>query len=73
MSTVAEVESALRQMPVPDARAVADWLQEYLDQQWDEQIDADIAAGRLDTPWHKAQADIAAGKVKPLDEVINDQ
>ena len=73
MSTVAEVESALRQMPVPDARAVADWLREYLDQQWDEQIDADIAAGRLDKLWHKAQTDIAAGKVKPLDEVINDQ
>lgn len=73
MSTVAEVENALREMPVPDARAVATWLQDYLDEEWDKQIDADIAAGRLATLWQKAQADIAAGQVKPLDEVINDQ
>ena len=73
MSTVAEVEIALRKMPVPDARVVADWLQQYLDEQWDKEIDADIAAGRLDKLWQKAQADIAAGRVKPLDEVINDQ
>ena len=48
MSTVAEVENALRGMPLPDARSVAAWLQEYLDAQWDRQIDGDIAAGRLD-------------------------
>jgi len=30
MSTVAEVESALRKMPVQDARAIALWLQNYL-------------------------------------------
>ena len=73
MSTVVEVENALRGMPVPDARSVAAWLQEYLDDQWDKQIDADIVAGRLDKHWHKAQADIAAGRVKPLDEVINNR
>ena len=73
MSTVAEVENALRKMPVPDARTVADWLQHYLDEQWDKQMDADIAAGRLDKLWKKAQADIAAGRVKPLDEVINNE
>lgn len=73
MSTIAEVEQALRGMPVPDARAVANWLQEYLDEQWDQQLDADIAAGRLDALWQRAQADIATGRVKPLDEVINDQ
>ena len=73
MSTVAEIESALSQLPVKDARAVADWLQEYLDAKWDKQMDEDIAAGRLDPLWEKAKADIAAGRVKPLDEVLNDE
>ncbi|GDY22051.1 hypothetical protein LBMAG56_33980 [Verrucomicrobiota bacterium] len=71
MTTVAEVENALRQMPVPDARAVAIWLQEYLDQEWDQQIDADISAGRLDRLADQALADYSAGKVRPLDEILD--
>jgi len=38
---------------VQDARAVADWLQDYLDEQWDKQIEADAANGRLDRLWQK--------------------
>jgi hypothetical protein len=73
VSTIAEIESALSQLPVKDARLVADWLQEYLDAKWDKQMDEDIAAGRLDPLWEKAKADVAAGKVKSLDEVLNDE
>ena len=73
MSTVAEIENALEALPIEDARRVAGWLQQYLDAKWDKQMDKDIAAGRMDKLWEKAQADIAAGRVKPLDEVINDQ
>ena len=36
-------------------RREADWLQEYLDAKWDKELDEDIAAGR----------------VKSLDEVLN--
>ena len=73
MSTVAEIETALQKLPVDDAWKVADWLQEYLDVKWDRQIDADSADGKLDPLWEKAKADIAAGRVKPLDEVLNDE
>ncbi len=31
MSTVVEIESALKQLPLQDAQAVAQWLQKYLD------------------------------------------
>ena len=71
MSTISEIENALRALPVQDARAVADWLQDYLDDQWDKQIEADAANGRLDRVWKKAQADIASRNVKPLDEFID--
>jgi hypothetical protein len=71
MSTVVEIESALRALPLQDARAVAHWLQEYLDQRWDKQMDADIAAGRLDKLAEQAHDRYRAGQVKPLDEIID--
>jgi hypothetical protein len=71
MSTVAEIENALQNLPVDDAWKVADWLQDYLDSKWDKQIDADIAAGKLDKLADEAVADYRAGRVKPLDEIID--
>jgi len=62
MSTVVEIEKALQTLPVEDARKVAGWLQAYLDETWDKQIEVDIAAGGLDRLWDKARTDIAAGR-----------
>ena len=70
MSTVVEIEKALQTLPVEDARKIADWLQHYLDEKWDRQIDGDIAAGRLDKLADKAMEDYHAGRIKPLDEII---
>jgi len=71
MSTIAEVENALRQMPVKDVWQVAGWLQHYLDEQWNKQIDEDIAAGRLDQLAEKALQHYGAERVKPADEIID--
>lgn len=71
MSNVAEIENALRKLPVSDARTGADWLQDYLDEQWDRQIEQDIAGGKLDKLAEQALAHHRAGRVKPLDEVID--
>ncbi len=35
MSTAAEIEAAIRQLPAAEARAVAQWLQDYLGPQSD--------------------------------------
>lgn len=56
-----------------DARVVADWLQDYLDERWDKQIETDAVNGRLDRIWQKAHAGVSAGQVKSLDEVIDDE
>ena len=73
MSTVAEIEGALKALPVGQAHLVADWLQDYLDGQWDRQLAADAASGRLDKVWQKARRDIESGNTRPLDEVLNDE
>jgi hypothetical protein len=71
MGTVTEIESALKKLPVKDARAVATWLQDYLDAQWDRQIEQDAAAGKLDKLAEQAQAHYRAGRTKPLDEIMD--
>jgi hypothetical protein len=71
VSTVAEIESAISTLPDKDAWMVADWLQKRLDAKWDKQMDDDIAAGRLDKLAEQAMEHYHAGRVKPLDEVID--
>jgi hypothetical protein len=71
VSTVAEIESAISTLPDKDAWTVASWLQKHLDAKWDKQMDEDIAAGRLDKLAEQAMEHYHAGRVKPLDEVID--
>ena len=70
MKTLLEVESAIKQLTEGEVRDLAKWLQEYLDEMWDRQIEADLASGKLDRLIAQAQADIANGNVKDLDEVL---
>jgi hypothetical protein len=65
-----EVESAIKQMPESEIRALASWLQDYLDEMWDRQIEADLTAGKLDDLIARAEADIITNKVRDLDEVL---
>ncbi|ABW27248.1 hypothetical protein [Acaryochloris marina] len=70
MTTVAEIEAAIRQLPEDEARQLSAWLVDYLDDAWDAQIKTDAEAGRLDAFIARAEADIAAGDVRNLDEVL---
>ena len=66
MSTVKEIESAIAQLDPKDVQAVADWLQEYREELWDRQIEADAKAGRLDPLMEEAKQDYLAGRCTPL-------
>ncbi|MBD2771337.1 hypothetical protein [Iningainema tapete] len=72
MSTLTEIEAAIKQLPPLQIRELAVWLQEYLDEAWDRQIEADLESGKLDRLIAKAEADIAANNVRDLDEVLYD-
>jgi hypothetical protein len=71
MSTRLEVEASIKQMPKEEIRDLAKWLQEYLDDMWDQQIVSDLETGKLDCLIAKAEADIAANRVRDLDEVLH--
>lgn len=72
MTTLPEIEAAIKQLPESDIRQLAFWLQEYLDEMWDRQIEADLALGKLDNLIARAEADIAANRVRDLNEVLCD-
>jgi len=71
MSTRLEVQSAIEQLPKGEIRDLSMWLQEYLDEEWDREIEADFGAGKLDHLIAKAESDIANNNVKNLDEVLD--
>ncbi len=71
MTTLPEIEAAIRNLPKGDVRQLSVWLQEYLDEMWDRQIEADAASGKLDKLIAKAEVDIATNQVRSLDEVVH--
>lgn len=46
--TVKEIETAIMQLSLDELLELSNWLAEYQAQVWDEQIEADLEAGRLD-------------------------
>jgi hypothetical protein len=66
MSTVQEIEMAIQKLKPQEIHEVADWLQELREGVWDQQIDADAKAGRLDKMIAKAKAGYRAGKATPF-------
>ncbi|NMF61347.1 hypothetical protein DP113_29650 [Brasilonema octagenarum UFV-E1] len=71
MSSLAQIKTAIAQLPEVEARKLLEWFQAYLDQAWDRQIEADVKSGRLNSLLQRAEADIAANRVKPIDEILN--
>jgi hypothetical protein len=62
MSTTLEIEPAIEQLPPGDKWNLIHRLHDALWQDWDKQIEADAAAGRLDHLVQKVEAGIAAAK-----------
>jgi len=48
MDRVEEIEAAIEQLPPDEFRRIAQWLLERDQALWDEELNADSAAGKLD-------------------------
>ena len=71
MSTVLEIEQAIHQLPAGEKWDLLHRFQDDLWSEWDRQNEEDLKAGRLDALLTEARADIAAGRTRPLNEVLN--
>ncbi len=72
MSTVEEIEAAVRKLPAGEQYRLAKRLQDVLWEAWERQIEKDAASGRLDHVLSEVEADIARGRTRPLDELLDD-
>ena len=72
MSTVQEIKAAISALPDADFREISQALDEMEAERFDRVLEKAAQSGKLDGWLDKVDADIDAGRVKPLDEVIND-
>jgi hypothetical protein len=66
MSTVHDIEEAIRQLAPKDLAALRTWFAAFDAEQWDQQFAEDVAAGRLDTLAQEAIQDLQEGRCTDL-------
>lgn len=71
MTSLLEIEAAIKKFPESDVRQLAAWLQTYLNETWTRQIEEDLTSRKLDNLIAQAEADIAANNVRDLDEILH--
>jgi hypothetical protein len=73
--TVAKIADEVKALPEKELDEFLSWLADYElahPDHWDKEIEHDSQpGGRLDAVLDRVRGDIAAGRTKPLDEVID--
>ena len=66
LMSVEELQSAVARLPAEELDRFSQWFEEFLAEQWDRRIEADILAGRLNAAGRRADAEFEAGRCTPL-------
>lgn len=66
MSSIQDIEHAIRQLPPEDLAAFRAWFAEFDAAAWDRQIEEDAAAGRLDALADEAVQELREGRCTEL-------
>jgi hypothetical protein len=65
-STLEQIEAAILTLPSDDFEKLKGWLLDLDYQRWDEQIEQDIAKGKLDALAEEAIAEFEAGNCREI-------
>jgi len=63
---IEEIEAAIAQLPNEQLRRFREWYEKFDAEKWDEQIEKDAFAGKLDAMAEQALADHQAEKSRKL-------
>jgi hypothetical protein len=66
--SIEELQAAVAQLPAEELDRFSHWFEEFVAEQWDRQIEADIRAGGLDAAGRRADEDFEAGRCTPLSQ-----
>lgn len=66
MSSVDDLERAVRQLPRQDLLQFRRWFIEFDQQMWDQQLEQDVASGRLDSLAEEALLEFRQGRTRAL-------
>lgn len=66
MSTLAEIEQAIRRLPADEFRYLREKIAELDQERWDKQLELDVAAGRLEALAEEALREHEAGLTRKL-------
>jgi len=66
MSTVHEIEQAIRNLGPQDLAELRDWFAAFDAELWDKQLEQDVGAGRLDWLADEALRDLSEGRCRDL-------
>ncbi|MGH8563876.1 MAG: hypothetical protein ACREXW_07215 [Gammaproteobacteria bacterium] len=64
--TVKDIEAAITQLPANELAELMAWLEDYHARAWEQQIEDDLDAGRLDALLAEVDKEYEAGLAKPL-------
>ena len=64
--SVEELEVVVSHLSPEELARFSEWFEQFLGEQWDRQIEADVVAGRLDAAGQRADDDFDAGRCTPL-------
>jgi hypothetical protein len=64
--TLEQIEAAILKLPPDDYQQLVQWLAELDNQRWDEQLEKDIADGKLEEFAQEAIADFEAGRYREI-------
>jgi hypothetical protein len=72
MSTVAKIKAAIDQLSLPERCELEALLHPFADDDWDQQMKRDAAAGKFDALHREAETEHAAGKTIPLTDILRE-
>ncbi len=61
-----ELQTAVSSLPTAELTQFSEWFAEFMADQWDRQIEQDVASGRLAAALKRADEHYEAGRGKPL-------